>query len=264
MSDAARLAGPDFERGVAIEELREGEPLLGRAHGEALMLVREGDQIFATGASCTHYGGPLADGLVVAKTVRCPLHHACFDLSTGESIGAPGLSPIACFEVHREAGLVKVGKKRGPHRAAAAASSPSSVVLVGAGPAATACAETLRANGYAGLITMVGAEVSGPVDRPNLSKDYLSGAAPEEWTILRSGAALREQGIELLPNDPVRSIEIGARIVRLLSGRTLLWGALVLATGAEPMRLPIPGGGLGHVHVLRTLADARAIIEGLR
>jgi NADPH-dependent 2,4-dienoyl-CoA reductase/sulfur reductase-like enzyme/nitrite reductase/ring-hydroxylating ferredoxin subunit len=263
MSEAAARVGADLERGVAIEDLREGEPILGHAHGEAVMLVRNGDEIFATGASCTHYGGPLAEGLVAGKTVRCPLHHACFDLATGESIGAPGLSAIASFEVIRDHGLVKIGKKRDPYRRAAALSAPSSVVLVGAGPAATACAETLRAEGYAGSITMVGAEVSGPVDRPNLSKDYLAGVAPEEWTILRTGAALREQGIELVANDAVRSIEVAARIVRLTSGRTIPWHALVVATGAEPVRLPIPGANLGHVHVLRTLADARAIVLGL-
>lgn len=263
MSEGAALTGADLERGVAVSDLREGEPLLGHAHGEAVMLVREGELVFATGASCTHYGGPLAEGLVAGRTVRCPWHHACFDLATGESVAAPGLSAIPCFDVVREGALVKVGKKRGPHRRTPASAGPSSVVLVGGGPAATACAEALRTEGYAGAITIVGAEASPPVDRPNLSKDYLAGSAPEEWTILRTGDALREQGIELVVADPVRAIEVGARQVHLASGRTIPWGALVLATGAEPNRLSIPGATLGHVHVLRTLADAKAIIEAL-
>ncbi len=264
MSEAATLTGPDLERGIALDQLPEGEPLLGHAHGEAVMMVREGSQVFAAGASCTHYGGPLAEGLVADGTVRCPLHHACFDLRTGESIDAPGLSPIACFDVVREGELVKIGKKRDRHRPSAASpSAPSSVVLVGAGPAATACAEALRSEGYAGPITIVGAEMPGPLDRPNLSKDYLAGAAPEEWTVLRTASALREEGIELIPNDPVRAIETAPRIVRLTSGRTIEWGALVLATGADAVRLPIPGANLPHVHVLRTLADARSIIEDL-
>ena len=263
MGEGGALTGADLERGVAFSDLREGEPLLGHAHGEAVMLVREGAQVRATGASCTHYGGPLAEGLVAGRTVRCPWHHACFDLSTGESLGAPGLSAIPCFDVVREGGLVKVGKKRDPYRRTPASPGPSSVVLVGAGPASTACAEALRAEGYSGSITMVGAEISGPVDRPNLSKDYLAGSAPEEWTILRTAAALGEQGIELVANDPVRTIEVGPRRVHLTSGRTMAWGALVLATGAEPNRPSIPGATLGHVHVLRTLADATAIIDAL-
>jgi NADPH-dependent 2,4-dienoyl-CoA reductase/sulfur reductase-like enzyme/nitrite reductase/ring-hydroxylating ferredoxin subunit len=261
MSEGAALTGADLARGVPVSDLREGEPLLGHAHGEAVMLVREGEQMFATGASCTHYGGPLAEGLVAGRTVRCPWHHACFDLSTGESVAAPGLAAIPCFDVVREGNLVKVGKKRDPQKRTPASPGPSSVVLVGAGPASTACAEALRTEGYAGPITMVGAEASGPVDRPNLSKDYLAGSAPEEWTILRTGSALHEHGIELVADDPVRAIEVGPRLVHLTSGRTIPWGALVLATGAEPNRSSIPGASLGHVHVLRTLADATAIIE---
>ncbi len=263
MGEGAALTGADLERGVAVSDLREGEPLLGHAHGEAVMLVREGEQVFATGASCTHYGGPLAEGLVAGRTVRCPWHHACFDLSTGESVAAPGLSAIPCFDVVREGALVKVGKKRDPHKRTPPSTGPSSVVLVGGGPASTACAETLRAEGYAGPITIVGAEASSPVDRPNLSKDYLAGSAPEEWTILRTGDALREQGIELVVGDPVRGVEVGPRVVQLTSGRSIPWGALVLATGAEPNRLPVPGATLGHVHVLRTLADAKGIIDAL-
>jgi NADPH-dependent 2,4-dienoyl-CoA reductase/sulfur reductase-like enzyme/nitrite reductase/ring-hydroxylating ferredoxin subunit len=260
MSESATLTGPDLRRGVTADELREAQPLLGHADGEAVMLVREGGRIYAAGATCTHYGGPLAEGLIAEGTVRCPWHHACFDLETGDSVRAPGLAPVACFEVLREGSLVRVGKKRERHVRTPASAGPSSVAIVGAGPAGTACAETLRTEGYRGPITLVGAELPGPVDRPNLSKDYLAGNAPEEWIPLRTAEALREHDIELIANDPATEVALSAQKVQLASGRAIEWGALVLATGADAVRLPIEGSILPHVHLLRTLADARGII----
>jgi len=191
--------------------------------------------------------------------VRCPWHHACFDLSNGESRGGPALSPIPCFDVREEHGVVTVGNKRTPARPATA-KGPSSVLVVGAGPAGTACAETLRRRGYDGPVTMVGAEAPGPVDRPNLSKDYLAGTAPEEWIALRTAEALREQQIELVAEDAVLRLALREHEATLASGRVERFGALVLATGAEPAVLGVEGATLPHVHTLRTLADARSII----
>src|SRR5688572_2311024 len=176
----SELKGPDLGEGVPFADLVPEKPLLGHANGENIVVVRVGDAVHAVGASCTHYGGPLAEGLVKDGTIRCPWHHACFDLATGEPVGAPALTPVACYEVVRAGELVQVRtKKDAPARTPK--TSPSSVVLVGAGAAAAACAEQLRREGYKGPITMFGAEGTGPVDRPNLSKDYLAGTAPEEW-----------------------------------------------------------------------------------
>jgi NADPH-dependent 2,4-dienoyl-CoA reductase/sulfur reductase-like enzyme/nitrite reductase/ring-hydroxylating ferredoxin subunit len=260
MSESVTLTGPDLLRGVAADQLREAQPLLGHAGGVAVMLVREGGRIHATAATCTHYGGPLAEGLVADGTVRCPWHHACFDLQTGESVRAPALTPIDCFEVLCEGSLVRVGNKRERNIRTPVSAGPTSVAIVGAGPAGTACAETLRSEGYRGPVTLVGAELPGPVDRPNLSKDYLAGTAPEEWIPLRTAEALREHDIELIANDPATLITLSSQKVQLASGRLLDCGALVLATGAEAIRLAIEGSTLPHVHLLRTLADARGII----
>ena len=261
-----KLEGPDLEKGVAYDSLEEGKPLLGHAHGEPVMLVRVGREVHAMGAKCTHYGGPLAEGLVVGHTVRCPWHHACFDVRSGAVLGGPALNASPCWDVRREGKLVRLGGKTPPdaitkrERRSDAGLAADSIVIVGAGPAGAVCAETLRREGYGRDVTLIGAEDPGPVDRPNLSKDYLAGNAPEEWMPLRDADFYREQRIAFRANDPVKSIDRAARAVKLASGATIGYGALVLATGAEPIRLSIDGASGDHVHVLRTLGDSRAII----
>jgi apoptosis-inducing factor 3 len=254
MSGDAELTGPDLSEGIAEGELRDGAPVLGHAGGEAVVLVRDGGRVHAVGATCTHYGGPLAEGLVAGGAIRCPWHHACFDLATGAPHG-PALAPIACWDVEVRGGTIRVGARREP--AAAATEGPSSVVIVGGGAAGVACAETLRQEGYRGPIAMISAEGSDPVDRPNLSKDYLAGAAPEEWVFLRTGDALAALEVEVV-DAAAEAIDPAARVVRA-GGRELGYGALLIATGAEPIRLPLDGADRAHVHTLRSLADSRAI-----
>ncbi|HEV8323699.1 MAG TPA: Rieske 2Fe-2S domain-containing protein, partial [Myxococcota bacterium] len=203
-------AGPDLGAGVSFASLPEGIPVLGHVGADAVLLVRRGETVFATGASCTHYGGPLVEGLVVGETVRCPLHHACFSLRTGEALGAPALSALACYEVLRDGDTVRLGRvlpaaTRSLSEAARAA-APSSIVVVGAGAAGAAAVETLRREGYSGPVTLVGGELPGPVDRPNLSKDYLAGTAPEEWIPLRPPDFYRELDVELVVDDAARAV----------------------------------------------------------
>ncbi|HEX8953714.1 MAG TPA: Rieske 2Fe-2S domain-containing protein, partial [Polyangia bacterium] len=145
MGDAAKVSGPDLAAGVAASELVDGKPLVGHVGDESVMLVRTSGEIFATGATCTHYSGPLGEGLVVGETVRCPWHHACFDLRTGEAMKAPALNPIACFEVVRDGELVRVGARRAPAPPPKSSKDePQRIVIVGAGAAGHACAEQLR------------------------------------------------------------------------------------------------------------------------
>jgi NADPH-dependent 2,4-dienoyl-CoA reductase/sulfur reductase-like enzyme/nitrite reductase/ring-hydroxylating ferredoxin subunit len=260
MSGATELKGPDLAQGVAASDVPEGGMLLGHAHGEPVLLVRRRGDVSAIGATCTHYGGPLADGLVIGDSIRCPWHHACFSLRTGEPVRAPALNPVPCFRVHTEGGRVRVVAKEEATLTKRMTSGPSSVVVVGAGAAGNACAETLRRQGYSGPIALVGAEGTPPIDRPNLSKDYLAGTAPEEWMALRGDEFYNDQRITWAAGDRVASIDVERHLVALESGQSLEFGALVLATGAEPVRLPIPGADMSHVLTLRTLADSRAII----
>jgi len=254
----------DLAAGVALDELGDGRPLAGRVGDDDVLLLRSGDALYAVGANCTHYSGPLADGLVVGTTIRCPLHHAAFDLRSGEALRAPALDPIGCWRVEQRAGRAYVGERivapPPPTRRGAAAADPRSIVIVGGGAAGLAAAEMLRRHGYEHALTMVSADAAPPSDRPNLSKDYLAGQASEDWIPLRPPSFFEEHRIELLLGTPARALDVAARRLELADGRSLAWDALLLATGAEPVRFEIPGAQGDRVHVLRSLADSRAII----
>jgi NADPH-dependent 2,4-dienoyl-CoA reductase/sulfur reductase-like enzyme/nitrite reductase/ring-hydroxylating ferredoxin subunit len=261
--DSSQLTGPDFEKkGIRIDEVADGAMVQGHAFGEAVLMARRGAEFFAIGATCTHYGGPLAEGLMVDCTVRCPWHHARFDLRTGEAIAAPALNDISCWKIEKRGDRVfvtgKIDDKPTPRKPAV---SPSSVVIVGAGAAGGAAAEMLRRQSYTGPITLIGKDPSLPYDRPNLSKDYLAGNAPEEWIPLRSDDFYREQKIDTITGTEVKAIDVKKGQVTLSNGRSLGYGALLLATGADPVRLQIPGHDLPQVCYLRTLVDCQRIIE---
>jgi NADPH-dependent 2,4-dienoyl-CoA reductase/sulfur reductase-like enzyme/nitrite reductase/ring-hydroxylating ferredoxin subunit len=257
----SKLTGPDLEAGIPEADLAGETPLLGHAHGEPVVLLRRNQDLLAIGATCTHYGGPLAEGLFSGDTVRCPWHHACFDLRTGAPVRAPALNPIPCYEVTLTDGTIRVGPRTGGPITLRRASSLRTNAIVGAGAAGESAAETLRREGYDGEILLFGADEAPPVDRPNLSKDYLAGNAPEEWIPLRPPAFFGEQKIALSLNARVQSIDPAGHKLTLADGRDVAWDALLLATGAEPIRPPLPGGDQPHVLTLRTLADSRAIIE---
>jgi NADPH-dependent 2,4-dienoyl-CoA reductase/sulfur reductase-like enzyme/nitrite reductase/ring-hydroxylating ferredoxin subunit len=259
--EQGKLTGPDLEAGVDEAALAPDGTLLGHAGGEAVLLVRRGGDVLAVGATCTHYGGPLAEGVVVGDTVRCPWHHACFDLRTGTPVRGPALNPLACFDVARGGGRIRVGARKPEAVPSAPAAAPRSIVIVGAGAAGDSAAATLRREGYAGDIRVFGADGAPPVDRPNLSKDYLAGTAPEEWLPLRGETFFEEQRIELALGTRVARLDVARRRLELEGGRDVAWDALLLATGAEPVRLDVPGAGAPHVLTLRTLGDSRAIIE---
>jgi NADPH-dependent 2,4-dienoyl-CoA reductase/sulfur reductase-like enzyme/nitrite reductase/ring-hydroxylating ferredoxin subunit len=254
---------PDLTQGVALDSLADGAMVAGHVGDEAVLLARRADDFFAIGATCTHYSGPLADGLMAGDTVRCPWHHACFSVRTGEAIHAPALAPVACWKTEQRDGKVYVREKvaRGPHiRVTPVGGQPQRVVIVGGGAAGFAAAEMLRRQGYDDSIVMLSDDAAAPVDRPNLSKDYLAGTAPEEWVPLRGDSFYVDQRIDLRLNSRVAGIDVRAREVVLADGNRISYDRLLLATGAEPVRLPLPGMDLPHVHTLRTLADSRAII----
>jgi len=265
-----KLSGPDLSVGIDASSLQPGGTLLGHAKDEAVLLARVGDEFVAVGASCTHYGGPLADGVIDGDTLRCPWHHACFSLRTGEALRAPALNPVACWKVERRGEKVVVTDKveRDPlaptypaHVDRAA--WPRDVVIVGAGAAGSAAAEMLRRCAYDGRITVVDDDPGAPYDRPNLSKDYLAGTAPEEWIPLRGEDFYEQHGIELI-RERVARIDAIAKTITVAGQRSISYDALLIASGAEPVRLALAGDGQSHVHYLRSLTDSRAIADAAK
>jgi apoptosis-inducing factor 3 len=254
---------PDLQLGVAATDFDERPMLVGRVGEEQVLVVKSGAEYFAVAALCTHYHGHLVEGLLVDGTIRCPWHHACFDLKTGAVKRGPALDPLDRWQVEQQDGRIFVRRKmeRARRSQHAADSQPESVVIVGGGAAGLAAALKLRRTGYERPLTLVSADAEAPYDRPNLSKDYLAGTAPEDWLPLRTDKFYRDNGIELVLGTTVGKLDPNRRMLSLQSGRELPFDRLLLATGAAPVRLQIPGAEPDRVLYLRSVADCRAIIS---
>ena len=257
----SELSGPDLAAGIPLDSLAPGAMLLGHAHGVGVMLVRRGDAVVALSPFCTHYGVSLADGIVDGDTVRCPLHHACFNLDTGNAVHAPAFDALPRWAVEQRDGTVYVREPLAP-TALPVTRDPAvaaHMVIVGGGAAGDAAAGMLRKEGFTGRITMLSADQYAPGDRPNYSKGTIAGTVSMDFNFVRLAGFYDEHDIELRLGTTVTSIDTAAHVLHLADGDTVAYDKLLLATGAEPIRLTVPGADLPHVHTLRTLADSLAI-----
>ena len=258
-------AGPDLAAGVRASDLSDGGTLKGFVEGEAVLLARTGGRVHAVGATCTHLGGPLAEGVLVDGEVRCPWHHARFALATGEAVGAPALDPLPCFAVEERGGRVFVtGRRPRPERPRPAAEPPERVLILGGGAGGHACAEMLARAGHGGRVTVLTDDPDPPYDRTFCSKQYLIGMAGRDDCAL-DGAGIygpegASDGVVRLVRGRAAAIDLERREVVTEDGARHGFDALVIATGAEPKRPEGPGLDGPGVFVLRTLADADAII----
>jgi NADPH-dependent 2,4-dienoyl-CoA reductase/sulfur reductase-like enzyme/nitrite reductase/ring-hydroxylating ferredoxin subunit len=251
---------PDLKAGVPLASLADGKMLRGQVDGEDAILLRQGDALYALGAQCSHYHAELADGLVSGHVLRCPLHHAQFDIRSGEALCAPALDALPCWRAERSGETVFVRERVVAPPRPRARTQLADVVIVGGGAAGLAAAEMLRRQGYEGRLTMISADADAPVDRPNLSKDFLAGTAPPDWMPLRGDDWYAELRIDLLLDARVAAIDVAGRQVRLEDGAVHTFDALLLATGADPVQLAVPGAAPGQVHTLRSFADSRTIV----
>ena len=268
MSEPSKPTGPDLAQGIPLDDLADGGMIGGHVGEEAVLLARRGDEFFAIGSTCSHYGGPLADGLVVGDTVRCPWHHACFSLRTGEAVAAPAFNPVSCWRVQKRDGKACVRREDRADRAAqrgqgaqrqreCRARGDRGRRRRGIRDGRDAAARRVCRQRHAA----VSADDAAPYDRPNCSKDYLAGNAPEDWIPLKPRRILpRACDRPRARHRGDRHRREGATRWRSRAGDNVAFDKLLLATGAEPIRLDIPGANEPHVHMLRSLADARAII----
>ena len=177
--EQSKPSGPDLSQGVAIDEILDGGMMGGLVGDESVLLARCGNEFFAIGATCSHYGGPLAEGLIVGDTVRCPWHHACFSLRTGEAVAAPAFNPMASWRVETRDGKafvrekVELVKERKPGPARSGTAKTDRVVIVGGGAAGFAAAEMLRREGFAGSVTMLSSDDAVPTTGQTVRRTIL-------------------------------------------------------------------------------------------
>ena len=252
---------------AGVDELKDGEMKKVDAGGTDILLARVNGDYFAMGATCPHYGGPLAEGALCGERVICPWHHASFNVKTGDLLEPPAFDALPRYGVRVEGERVIVAvpqeaedRRTPPMGPRDARQDDRSFVILGGGAAGYMAAQTLREEGFRGRILMVTREDRLPYDRPNLSKDYLQGHAEPEWMPLRPDEFFNEHGIEVMRGREVTGVDAKAKTVSFEDGERLAYDALLVATGGEPRRLQTAGSDLKNVLTLRSFADSDAII----
>lgn len=264
MAQTKKPSGPDLAAGILASSLPDGAMISGRVDDEGVLLARVGNEIFAISAKCTHHGGPLGKGVLSGDRVRCPWHHACFSVRTGEAIRAPAFDPVAPWRVETIGDRIFVREKLPKSQSRKRRTdNVGRFVIVGGGAAGFAAAERLRREGFGGDVTILSADSEPPVDRPNLSKDFLAGKAPEDWIFIKPRSFYEENAIGLELGAEVTALDAGSKEVRLADRRSFPFDKLLLATGAEPVWLAILDAHLPHVFTLRSLSDSRAIVAAI-
>jgi len=250
-----------------VGDLKDGEMKQVAAGETNILLARVAGNYTAVGATCPHYGAPLVEGALSGASVICPWHHACFNITTGDIEEPPALDALARYDVKIRDGRVLVSvpeaapDRRTPPLKGRDPEDDRLFLIIGGGAAGYMAAQTLREDGFRGRIRMITREDRLPYDRPNLSKDYLHGHAEPEWMSLRDGEFFAEHDIEVERSREVTRVEAAARTVTFGDGATQKYDALLVATGGVPRNLSVPGADLKNVFLLRSFADADAIIE---
>ena len=260
---AEKDKGPDFTKGIASADLAIGAMMRGTVGDAPVILVRSESGLRAFSAKCTHLGAMLDTGLLAHGEIRCPWHHARFSADTGEAIAAPAFAPLSCYRVEERDGRIIVGEKASAQAPQPQRQPPERVVILGAGAAGFACAHELAKRGAGAHVTLIDQEGDAPYDRTFCSKQYLAGKKERVGVAMAEAQLLRESGVTMRGGERVLSIDPEARTLSLES-ETLAFDALVIATGAAPKRADTPGFEQRNVHVLRSLADADAIIAEAR
>lgn len=233
-----------------------------------VLLARVEGTYHALHGHCTHYGAPLAAGSLRGGKVICPWHHACYDLRNGEQCEPPGVDSLPHYdvEIRGEDVIVRVPSGSGDRRLPEMVDRDDdqdgrTFVILGGGAAGMHAAQSLRRYGFRGRVVMITREDSPPYDRPNCSKEYLSGRAPDEWMFFRSRGFYLEHGIELIEKRAVTEVDASKHSLTFEDGENMPFDAILLCTGGRPRMLKVPGADKRNIYTLRSLADSRTLRE---
>ncbi len=250
-----------------VDELKDGQMKKANVGDTPVLLARIDGKYYAVGAHCTHYGGPLAEGALNGSRVTCPWHHACFDVRTGRHLEAPGLDGLPSFPVEVEGAdiIVKVpdtAVDRIPNEMAEPNPDDQRVfAIIGGGAAGAYAAEGMREAGYRGRILLISREDEVPYDRPNVSKEYLTGKAPEEWMPLRPPEFYKKHGIELMRNYTVTRLDTANKRIHFSDDTAIDYDKVLICSGGNPRTLNVPNADLGNIFTLRSISDSRMLRE---
>jgi NADPH-dependent 2,4-dienoyl-CoA reductase/sulfur reductase-like enzyme/nitrite reductase/ring-hydroxylating ferredoxin subunit len=252
------------------DELKNGRMKTVKIDQNEILITRVNNEFHAFAAHCTHYGATLSEGVLSGDRIVCPWHHACFNARSGDLLEPPALDALPRYEVEIDGAevVVKFPEKtetaRIPDMTGRQEDKDKRIFLIlGAGAAGNAAAQSLRENGFAGRIVMITRENRLPYDRPNLSKDYLQGEADPAWMPLRSEEFYKTYGIELLQDRVFERVNIPTGSVTFSDGDTLIYDKLLIASGGIPRKLPAEGAELKNIFTLRSFDDSDAIIQAL-
>ncbi|MBC7569573.1 MAG: FAD-dependent oxidoreductase [Spirosoma sp.] len=260
------MATPSETPVCRIDDLADGEMKQVKVGEHDVLLARTDGQFYALHPQCTHYHAPLVKGILYGHRLVCPWHNACFDIRTGHRLEAPALTALPTYKVRIDGEQVFVTVTTDEDTVENPMAAPDSnnaetFVIVGSGGAGEFAAEAMREGGFTGKIVMLTASTETPYDRPNCSKDYLQGEAPDEWMPLRAAEFYQEYGIEIRTGQRVVSLDAATKTIELESGETLTYTKALVATGGKPNELPTPGVDLPGVHSLRSLHDSKKLRE---
>jgi len=254
----------EWTRVAREDELEEGVPFGVKLGDKDIVVVKLNGRIHACGGKCPHKGAPLEEGLVTDHALVCPWHSARFDIKTGSLEAPPAMDDLCSCKVKIERGQVYIGPAIEPESPSLESTQREIYVIIGAGGAGNACAETLRREGFRGRIVMITEESELPYDRTSLSKGYMNGSVPLDEVPLRPEGYYSERAITVLTRRRVTGIDPRQQYVALDSGNSIPYDKLLVATGARPRRLAVPGAELEGVYSLRSMRDAIEIFEASR
>ncbi len=253
-----------------ITDLQNGQMQQIEVEGSQILLSKIDDKFYATGAFCTHYGAPLAKGILCGEKIVCPWHNACFNAIAGQQIEPPGLDSLATFltRVEGENVLVKLPQDIPQRRTLEMAdyiprSDERTFAILGAGAAGVNAAETLRKQGFQGNIVLIGKSAKLPYDRTKLSKAYLQGQAEADSLTLRDEDFYNQYGIELRLGKAVTKVDLLNKSLTFEDDSRLDFDSLLLATGGKARKLNIPGADLPNVFTIRKTEDVDPILDAI-